>query len=238
MRLSLRSLLRELFFLPNNGEFLETALSAPAITVFLAFLGLARILMEVWFGIVLHPKVYTLQPDIVFCMMVFTVYLCWFGSASLHFCLKLFQIHVKKRSLLALIFHLQMIHLIIPPVDYLGLKIGVPWYFFSTRYEISWYWLPGLVLPLGHLCAWVVTWILLIRVLIIRMKLPMARTLAGSVLAFNALYWPIYHLWPLFNTIFNFLAGLPNDPFNGYFWGYGLFFLISAAAGMVYIKRV
>ena len=230
------SCIKEIFCIKNDREYIELKSNIFIIFSILGFIGLLRNFLEVLLGINIHPKWYVLDRDISFTMFFFPIYLCFFGACAVHMASRLLKQNISYKKLFSYIFYLQVIHLFIPFIDYIGLKYKVPWYFYLSRPYISSYFTNGLVMTSGIIVVWLITIYMNYKILVYYFKINILNTLMILIICFNLLYWPIYHFWPSFNTLFNLIFHLPNNHLYGFYWGYGCFFMFSFFIGLLYYR--
>ncbi|MEM4662869.1 MAG: hypothetical protein QXM75_02515, partial [Candidatus Diapherotrites archaeon] len=172
---------------------------------FLGLLGLFRNLLEVVLCIKVtpDPKWYSFDFDVLLVMLVFPIYLCFFGAFMLHFISKKFGENVKYDKIFSYLFQLQFLHIVIPFVDYIGLKAEIPALFFMPFPQIESYFNPILPMTFGIVFAWILTAFIIIFVFVQVFKVKIWKSVTILMISFSTLYFPIYHMFPAFNTIFN-----------------------------------
>jgi len=123
------SLAKEIFCIENQEEFFELELNPWSMITILGLIGLLRNVLEVLLKIRIHPKWYVLDIDINFTMFFFPIYFCFFGSFIIYLISRFFNQRVPYKRLISLTFYLQFLHLLVPFIDYIGLKNNIPWAF-------------------------------------------------------------------------------------------------------------
>lgn len=229
-------LVREIFFLKNNKNFFKLKLSIFSIILILGGIGFLRNALHVFLGITQTPEWHSFNPDIVFTMFVFPIYLCFFSAFILHFLSEWIGEKIPYNKLFSFAFYLQFLHLIVPFLDYIGFQLQLPWFFPLALPAIQGYFFPVLVFTLGITVIWLVTGYLTSKVFIKYFKIKKIETALILTTCFIFLYLPIYHLWPAFNTVFNFFF-IPGPVSPKFFYGYGAFFVICSFIGIWYYKK-
>ncbi len=242
-----RSLFREMLNISNDASFL----SPPANLIFLiaicGIIGLLRNSFSIWLHVL--PGFYSFHPDMIWTMFIFPVQLCLFPSALLHWLLQLMgyrQFDVK--SIYGLSFHLQILHLIIPFLDWLGYRLGMPWAYTLGTDIIRTHWYTNLLhFTPGVIVGWWITGYMIAKVLRVHFGIHWWPLVLASLTTFLVILVPTYFLFPTFNTLFNKAFGLwywyPQDYFVDsptwfLHWGYGTYFGITSVIGLVYyLKR-
>lgn len=228
------SFLREMACLPNSGEFLEARLPLRASLCILTLIGFARNALEVALGIKVLGKWYSMDVDIVLTMMAFVPHFPFVGSAVIHWTGKKIGATVDYDKVFSFLFHLQLIHLSIPFADWAGFKLGVPYIFAGSGKYYPWFNVP-VYMTLGIIVAWIVAGCLSLKVFLKYLGLKTWQGLFMGFVVLNALYWPIYHLFPIFLSTFNILTFRTLPITN--FYGYAAYFIIATMIGVSYHRR-
>lgn len=239
------SLFREIFGLRNDGSFLTMPASLAALILICGVIGLIRNWLSVQWKIL--PGFYSLKPDILWTMFNFPVYLFLFPSALLHWQLRLFGYQgIRAETVFSLSLYLQILHLIIPALDWAGYKLGLPWaYTIGTEIiRTAWYTNRIYMTP-GIIIGWWVTAYMVSKTLW-RMKVNWFVILFASLTTFLAVFLPTYVFFTGLNTIFNRAFGLwfwnPQDylfdsPSWFLQWGNGTYFGLGALLGLWYYVK-
>jgi len=227
-----------------------------AATAILVSIGLVRCVWASLWGISLDAKWYSFDPDVLFVMACFPVYLCFFTFLCMHLILKGFGFKNTGKPLIIFLFFIQLTHLIIPPVDRVALSMAIPWSFhphlnaqimtagFSLNpfdgmpsiFYFPVYFTPLLmfftrVTTLGINVAWVVICGASLLFLLRTLKIPFWKSVLILCIAFQVTYWPVYKYYFIFDGIFNAIMGMPAPNH----FGYGFYFLAGGIAGIVYL---
>lgn len=238
------ALVREAARLPNDGSFLSVPAGLPALVLVCGTIGLARNALSAGLGIL---PFYSYRPDILWTMFMWPAHLFLFPSALLHAQLRLMGNRaVSAESVFALAFYLQIVHLIVPLFDWLGLRLGIPWGFVLGENIVTtdWY-VNRLVMTLGIIVAWIVTGYMVAKAMKQRLGVNWLAVVLSSIVTFVVILIPTYFVWPTFNTLFNRTFGLlvldPMDPRlqvpRQIYWGYGTYFASTALIGAFYFLR-
>ncbi len=217
-------------FLSSNNLFLTILV--------LGLIGIARNTEEVILGITLNPKWYSLEPDVLFTMFSFPIYLCFFTAFIFYSLSRIMTPSLSYKRIFNCCFNLQLLHLVIPIFDFIGLKLNIHYsfYIFKSIALDNFYFFPALIMTLGIIIAWLVA-LLLVSLAFFR-KLTNWRFWLVLSIVFSTLYWPIYHLFPLFDHLTNKIICriLPIGPLScqSLVIGYGMFFAVSASIGVFY----
>jgi hypothetical protein len=228
--------------------------------IILGLIGIVRNLLEILFGIFITTKWFSLNPDILFSMFFFPTFLCFFGAFLIHATTGMFATKVPYKDIIYITFCLQMLHLVIPFMDTLNAAFGIPWFWHITDSFMNAYFTNTLNATVGIIFAWIASGVVIFYIFVKRFGVGPLRALLVIFVVFNILYWPIYHIFPSFNTVFdvitgntfnqfyyrlgsgyynpgtNFLLTLP-DPYNANYFGYGFFFMICSLIGVVYYNK-
>lgn len=231
----------------DDGKFFKLQYGMCRMIMILTAVGVMRLILENAFNIIYY--FYNPTADIIFSMIAFVIFLNFFGAAALHAILSKLGAAVSYEKLLALIFNLQVLHLVIPFADYAGVYIlGMPLaYQILPESSIKYFVYYKAFLTPGVLLAWAVTFAAITRFLL-KQKIKIMQIAIGEIVAFNLIFWPTYLLFPAFNASANALLGIRcDDYFNiscfsdhasfQQFWGYGLFMLTTGALGTLYYKK-
>jgi hypothetical protein len=87
-------------------------------------------------------------------------------------------------------------------------------------------------MTLGIIIAWLIAGFLTFRFLTKTYKLKFLKSIVIIILLFKFFYWPTYHFYHTFNTLFNLAT-------NNYFgkdnvFGYGIYFMAVSFFGFFY----
>jgi len=155
------------------------------------------------------------------------------------------QKKIGVESVFALSFHLQILHLLVPFVDWLGFAFGLPW-----MYELG---IPAkttdsysnfLVMTPGIIIVWIITGYMVAKVIKQGFDITWPNIIMASLTTFLFILIPIYIIWPTFNTLFNQAFGLlvwdPQDPRvavpRQIQWGYGTYMALTSILGLIYLS--
>lgn len=244
------SILKYIFTGRNDGKFLKLNFGLPFMLIVLMAIGFARNLLAVLFEIRLtfngiFPGFYSMRPDIVFTMTIFPVYLCFFGSLILSLFLRVFSKQRYDKEILSLCFHLQVLHLLVPFLDIINLKLDIPYYVQIFPQSALLFLIAHLiVMTVGIIVVWMLSGVAVIRFLKDLFQIPPLKFFLILFLTFNLLFWPIYLIFPLSNYLFNTLfltEGVDALFMRGtydLFYGYATFFLLLAISGIFYFRKL
>jgi len=226
-------------------------------TIFIIFIlvliGLARLFLEVIFHINLNGKWYSFDPDIVFVMSVFPIYLCFFLLMVFYLLLKLFKIKIDFKTLFLLFFIFQFFSLIIPFFDWIGFEFKIPWTlkpalnigccninpFFEAKniFEqiiiltpLLLFFTHPVLITMGIIITWLFGGIFFFRYLSKELKISFIKKILIIIIFFHIIYWPIYKYFFIFDQLFSKISGI--NYYNHY--GYGFYFLILGIIGLIY----
>ena len=233
----------------------EKILKLAVVILILAAVGILRVVLEVKLKVFLDDKWFSYSPDILFAMAMYPIYLCFFIYLCLHIILKFFKIKDAGNKLIVFMFLIQLMHLLIPVFDYIGLHWNIPWnttpylnsagmyYGFSPNpfYDLKnilmlpIYFTPFLLIftkvtTLGINVIWVLVGIIFSWFMIRVLRAGWLKTLLIILILFQLIYWPVYRYHYAFNQLFNRIAGINYVNY----YGYGTYFLIFGAIGVVY----
>lgn len=232
------ALWRDLLWRPAGDAHLAPPAGPWTLLAILAGVGLARDALSVALGIGgPQGKWYSFDPDIVLAMAFWPAHLLFFGALLLHGGLRLAGVRgVSRRRLLGFFFHLQALHLIVPLLDAAGFAAGAPhrFHLWEGRVMTPWY-TNGVAMTVGVVAAWLVTFGAAFRLLFVRLRLPVARTIAVALATWLVIAAATYVFFPTFNTLFDALAGLPPAKPPAY-WGYAAYFMLTTFLGMLYSR--
>jgi hypothetical protein len=249
--------------LRNDASFLSLPAKLGTLIIICAIIGLLRNAFSVGFDsfrtfynsdpailwlLGIRPKFYSFDPDILWTMFNFPIQLFLFPSALLYWQLRLMGYHnVDAETIFGLSFNLQVLHLIIPFLDWIGFAMGMPWAYTIGTHKVAteWY-INYLVMSPGIIVAWSLTGYMVAKVLRQRFKIPWSAVLFTSLTTFLVILMPTYFFFPTFNTLFARAFGVltwdPQDPRLNYpilvHWGYGTYFAVTALFGFVYLCYV
>lgn len=223
--------------------------------VILALIGIIRVILQVQYKIFLDDKWFSFDPDILFTMACYPVYLCFFMFMCLHLILKLFKVHHKEEQLISFFFWIQLMHLLIPFLDAIGFRYNIPCnmhpylnaqgmsFGFSLNpfanmksiWSLPIYFTPLLLLftrvtTFGINMTWFLVSLLFLIFLRKKIKIDSLASFTIFFLMFQILYWPVYKYYFIFDRLFNQVTGIAR--FTHY--GYGTYFLIFGAIGVIY----
>ncbi len=241
----------------NNRK--NTAIKLVGAISILILIGILRTIAEVKLGIFLDEKWFSYDKDILFAMACYPIYLCFFTFMCLHIICKLFQIKNSGSKIIIFLFFIQFMHLLIPPLDYIGFKYGMfyntapylnsqgmsygfslnPFSGLKNNYLFPVYFTP-LILLFTRVTTFGInlTWILVGIAFFIFLRKALNTTIKNSVfiilILFQLLYWPIYKYYFVFDGLFNKVAGIHY--YNQY--GYGMYFLDFGTIGLIYFLAV
>ena len=240
------SLIREMLGLRNNALFLSFPASVTVLILVCGLIGLVRNAMSTAWNVL--PGYYSFLPDILWTMFNFPIFLFLFPGALLHWLLHRFGYRdVRLEAVFALSFYLQLIHLIVPFIDWLGYRLGMPWaYTLGTDIvRTSWYTNRIYMTP-GSIVGWWITAYIVTKVFHQRMGVRWLAAILASLTTFLAIFFPTYMFFTGLNTIFNRTFGLWFwDPQNYMFdspswflqWGSGTYFALAALLGLIYYLK-
>lgn len=240
------SLVREMLNLPNDASFLSLPVRLSVLVAICGLIGLVRNALST--GLDVLPGFYSFHPDILWTMFNFPIHLFLFPGALLHWQLQLLGYRdVRVETIFGLSFHLQIIHLIIPFLDWLGYHLGMPWaYTIGTDIvRTSWYTNRVYMTP-GIIVGWWITAYMVAKVLRKRLGVGWFAVIFTSLTTFLVIFFPTYVFFTALNTLFNRAFGLWFwDPQNYMFdspswflqWGNGMYFALTALLGLVYYLR-
>lgn len=219
----------------------------------LMLIGIVRVVLEVELGIILDSKWFSYEPDILFVMAFYPVYLCfflWFVVATL---LQLMEIRFSHQKLFSFFFWIQFLHLLIPFGDYIAITYGIPWnhepllnsagmmsgFTISPFFEMpNLLWFPVYFTPailfftnvttFGINIAWLLSGIAFLWFFKKKLVIRWGATLILMLVLFQVIYWPVYKYHFVFNLLFDNITH--QAVFTHY--GYGLFFLFLSALGV------
>jgi len=202
----------------------------------LSLIGLLRNILEVFFEINIHEKWWAFDFDVIFTTVFFVIHFCFFGSFLFHLVLKVLKEKVPYSRIFSFLFNLQFIHLIIPFIDKVGLILGVPYIFKilpdrNTPFFLSW-----TVMTLGIIVAWLIAGFLTLRLLVRDFKVSFLKSVLIIIFLFNFFYWPTYHFYHTFNTLFDLITY--NLFPQGNIFGYGFYFMTVSLFGIYYYFKM
>ncbi|MEM4598842.1 MAG: hypothetical protein QW400_04110 [Candidatus Diapherotrites archaeon] len=199
----------------------------------LGFIGLIRNALEIALGIRVNQKWYSFDLDINLTMFIGPIYLCFFGAFILHFLSKKLGESTPYRKIFSYTLYLQLLHLAIPFLDFLGFKFRIPFLFVMPFPYIESYFTPALTMSFGIIFAWIFTAFTMAFIFIKVFKTKICKSIIILTISFATIYFPTYHLFPTFNTLFNSLF-LPDMHWSKAFYGYAIFFLLCSLIGIRY----
>jgi len=240
------SLIREMLGLPNDASFLSLPARLAVLIAICGIIGLLRNALSA--GLNVLPGFYSFHPDMIWTMFIFPIHLFLFPAALLHWLLCLLGYHnVQVEAVFALSFHLQILHLVIPFLDWLGYHLGMPWsYVIGTQVVRTRWYTNDIYMTPGIIIGWWITAYVVARVLRKRLGIRWWAVILTSLTTFLVILFPTYFLFTAFNTLFNRTFGLllwyPQDfPYNSpswfLFWGYGMYFAVTGLLGLLYYLR-
>lgn len=219
----------------------------------LGALGIIRLFLSNTFEGMLSvsDSFYRIRIDIVLVMSIFAIYLCFFGSAVLRFFL--YRINIRKlethKKVFSFVFYIQIVHLIIPFIDFIGIKLGMP-----TSYRVLPDWVVNYLIfnkvyfSPGILLAWIIVFIAMTKFLTKLIKVNFIHATILQLMVFTLIFWPVYMLFGMLNYIFEFttlILNLNRNPCispeclfstNTTFYGYFTFFFILSVLSIMYNK--
>jgi len=221
----------------------------------LVIIGLLRLFFEVILGIDLNGKWYSFDSDILFVMSVFAIYLCFFLSMCAHLLLKLFKIKVDFKKLFALFFFAQILHLVIPFLDFVGFNLGIPWTFqpylntgccdlnpfthvtnplqlVIVLTPLLFLFMSPVLITMGITFSWLIIGLIFNRFMFKTLKVGLSKRLLITLILFHIIYWPIYKLFFIFDQLFSLITRITNTHY-----GYGFYFLVCGIIGIVYFNK-
>ncbi|MCX8190547.1 MAG: hypothetical protein N3F05_04980 [Candidatus Diapherotrites archaeon] len=213
----------------NSGTFAKLLM----VIAILGAIGLARNTMEVALGIRANQKWYSFDADVVLTMLVFPIYLCFFGAFMLHFTAKKLGERLPYHKIFSHTFYLQPLHLLIPFLDLIGLKAKMPFLFVMPFPYIDGYFTPALTISYGIIFAWIITAFFMLFAFVKVFWVKIQKSAIILFISFISMYFPIYHMFPTFNTAFNSIF-MPGAHWSKAFYGYALFFAVSSLLGAKY----
>jgi len=230
-----------------------------SVLITLAIIGILRVVLQVHFKIFLDEKWFSLDPDILFTMACYPIYLCFFMFMCLHLALKLFKIYDCEEKLISFFFWIQLLHLLIPLIDAFGFRYNIPYNMapylnaqgmsfnlsLNPFADIKNFWMfplyltPFLLLftrvtTLGINIAWLLAFIAFFLFLRKELKMKFNVITIVFLLMFQILYWPISKYYFVFDQLFDRITGMTI--FNHY--GYGTYFLIFGIIGTIYFWTI
>lgn len=218
----------------NDKKLLKSCFVKLIIFIFLlGFIGLVRNALEVAFGIHANQKWYSFDLDINLTMFIFPIYLCFFGSFILHFLSKKLGESPPYKKIFSYTLYLQLLHLVIPFLDFLGVRLRIPFLFVMPFPYIESYFTPALTMSFGIVFAWILTAFTMAFAFIKVFKTKICKSIIILTISFATIYFPTYHLFPTFNTFFNSVF-LPDLHWSKSFYGYAVFFFICSLIGIRY----
>jgi hypothetical protein len=240
------SLIREMLGLRNDTSFLSLTARIPLLIAICGLIGLVRNALSTWLHVL--PGCYSFHADILWAMFNFPVHLFLFPSALLHWQLqRLGYRHVRAETVFGLSFYLQILHLVIPFLDWLGYRLGMPWsYVIGTHVVRTRWYTNDIYMTPGIIIGWWITAFVVARVLTRRLEIRWWAVILTSLTTFLAILIPTYALFTALNTLFNRTFGLllwnPQDyPYNSpswfLHWGNGTYLALTAMLGLVYFLR-
>jgi len=239
------SLIKEAFGVKNDGAFLVLPANLGILVLACGMIGLTRNALHV---LLITPIFYSFAPDILWTMFFWPIHLFLFPSAVLHYILRISGYsRINVESLFSLAFYLQLLHLLVPFIDWIGFAFGLPWMYelgmpaMTTDLYINF-----LVMTPGIIFVWWATGYMVIRFFRQFYKINWPTTLTSSIIAFLIVLIPIYFIWPSFNTLFNHVFGIlvwdSQDPRlnvpRQIQWGYGTYMAVTSAIGLAYYVRI
>jgi hypothetical protein len=238
-----KSIILEIFCRKNDKNFLQLPFPFFKLLLICGCIGLLRNDLEIIFKI---PFFYSFSPDIVFTMFVWPIHLFLFPAMLLHFLLKKMKYDkLPIESIYSLFFSLQIIHLIIPPLDRFGYYIGIPyWYTFGDHVNTTDWSANLLLMTPGIIAAWIISIYAVVKVLRKYISVCWKDISVIVFVIMTIIFIPTYVVWPTLNTIFNHVFGLWASSFDPrvkilpvtIFWGYGTYFALTALMGGFYYK--
>ncbi len=204
--------------------------------VCLIALGLMRNGLEIMLGVDFDGHWFSWAPDILLSMAAYPLFLCFYGAGWVCVGARCLKARVDPQAVFGVAFYLQFLHLVIPLIDWIGnVWLKMPRILYLAPYRPHPFYTTIIVMTTGIIVAWLVTartfWVLL-RTL----GLSRLRTVAVLLVAFNAIFWPVYIFFPTFNTVFEWLTGMRKA--SGTFYGYGVFFVLGSLPGLWYWRRI
>ncbi len=240
------SLIREMLNMQNDDSFLSLPAGLAALIVICGTIGLLRNALSV--GLDVLPGFYSFHLDILWAMFSGPVHLFLFAAALLHWQLHLLGYRrVRVETIFALSFHLQILHLIVPFLDWLGHRLGMPWsYIIGTHVVRTKWYTNDIYMTPGIIFGWWITAYVVAKVLRQRLEIRWSAVILASLTTFLVIFIPVYVIFTTFNTLFNSTFGLllwyPQDyladsPTWFLQWGNGTYLALTALLGLVYFIR-
>jgi len=230
------SVIREMLFIKNRVEYFNLELNIFWILLILGAIGFLRNALEVVFGINPFGKWYTMDADIIFCMVIFPMVLVFIGSHIIHLVFKAFKIKIPYLKLFSLAFYLQILHLIVPFLDLLADNIYIPHRYFLPEHLQYKYFAVAIYMSLGIIVVWLLTMLILVKVFARHFRVNVLVTIPLLIISYIFLFIPLYYIFPVFNIAFNSLVGADLNPYV-LFWGYGVFFFLWTIISIGYYRR-
>jgi hypothetical protein len=238
------SLFREMASVRNDGTFLMLPGSLSLAVLICGIIGLVRNALHVDLN---APIFYTFTPDILWTMFFWPIHLFLFPSMLLHASLNLMGYQrISAESIFSLAFYLQMLHLLVPFIDWLGFAFGLPWmYEIGVPAKSTDLYVNYLVMTPGIIVVWLITGYTVAKVLKQNLQIHWPAITTACATTFLFILIPIYFVWPTFNTLFNQIFGIlvwdSSDPRlsvpRQIQWGYGTYMALTSLLGLVYLWR-
>jgi hypothetical protein len=241
------SLFREMLNLQNDASFLSPTAGLVTLIAICGGIGLVRNMASTYLQIL--PGFYNFQPDILWTMFNFPIHLWLFGGMLLHWQLRLLGYRdLNVVSIFALAFHLQILHLIVPFLDWVGYyRLGMPWEYILGPHPIANEWYTNIMYYTpGIIVGWWITAYATARTLRLRLEISWFAIILASFSTFIIMAIPKDIIFPTTNTLFNRAFGpwlwsplkyLTVFPKWFPFWGYGTYYALSWIFGLVYYLR-
>jgi hypothetical protein len=242
--------------LTNTIDEKNIGLKISAATAIMAVIGLVRCMWAAWWGMSFDSKWYSFDIDILFVMACYPVYLCFFTFLWTHVILRAFGFKNNGKKLITFLFFIQFMHLLITPIDIVGITRHIPYHFlpclnpqtmsagfsfnpFDGMPDLVYlpvYFTPLIMLfikltSLGINVVWALVFVAFLIFLRRELKVPLGKSLLILCLVFQTIYWPVYKYYFIFDGLFNVLT---KASYHNHF-GYGFYFLAGSVAGIAYL---
>jgi len=203
--------------------------------IILALIGLFRTLVSILLKISFHGGVwFSFDLGVIFTMLVFPVFLCFFPAMILDFFFKSWKVNVDSRNILGMNFFIQFIHLFIPLFEWLQRNFNIPCSLslvpqkLYLDFAISPLASTPLIFTITNACtlgisvAWFFATIVIIKYGL-NCKVPVLKYLLVLMLIFYIIYVLTYPTYYLFYSYGN----------NFY---YGMVYLLGSIGPILYFK--
>ena len=233
------SIIKNIFFIDNSRDFENIEIKNISHLLFLifitGFIGIFRNYLQVKLGIFLTKKWYCFDCDINFVMTIYPIFFFLSTPMIFDYLMKKSNIKFSYTKFLSMMFYIQIVHLIIPFIDYIGLKLNInPFIPIFPKIQNSFFYGKSLM-PLGVIIIWLLVIVFIYKLLksyFIKQKI----ILIIGFFILNFYFWFIYHFWPFLNLIGNSIFKIKGDSYSN-FYGYGFFFYFMSILGFFYYLK-